>query len=95
MGGLPTATLPDVLQTLATLLADSPHAEYVLFWLRALCVAHGAALQNMPPAVRMAPLRAVQRAVTQVHADLAGATEGNLYKLRYLVAAPKPPQAIA
>eukprot|EP00884_Botryococcus_braunii_P018730 jgi/Botrbrau1/5540/Bobra.0023s0024.1 len=88
VAGLPTATLPEMLQTLAALIGTAPHAQYIAAWLKAICVRHGAALQGLPSAVRMAPLRAVQRAVTQLHSDLGSAAEANLYKLRYLAAAP-------
>ena len=40
--GVPTAMLPAVLTALAEALTDSPHLEFVLGWVHALCVSHGA-----------------------------------------------------
>jgi periodic tryptophan protein 2 len=84
--------LSPVLTSLAELLSSSPHAEFLLRWLHALCVAHGAALQQTGlSAAGAAPaLRGLQKALGRMHADLSAACDANLYTLRYLTAAPGP-----
>jgi len=54
--GLPPAALAPVAAALAALLAGSAHLEFLLRWVRALCVAQGAALQvRRPAAARRRP----------------------------------------
>ncbi|KXZ50608.1 hypothetical protein GPECTOR_15g291 [Gonium pectorale] len=43
--GLPAAFVPAVLAALAEAAAEGPHLEFVLSWVRGVCVAHGAALK--------------------------------------------------
>nr|ADF43197.1 UTP1m [Chlamydomonas reinhardtii] len=43
--GLPAMFVPTVLAALAEAAADCPHLEFLLGWVRAVCSAHGAALQ--------------------------------------------------
>ena len=46
--GVPPAALTELLQILAEALGDSPHVEFLLQWVRALCLRHGTALQVCP-----------------------------------------------
>jgi hypothetical protein len=94
---LPALYLEPLLRALAGLLTESPHLEFLLRWVRAVAVAHGPALQQGGPGgggpgsgcVGPPVLRALQQALSRVHADVAGAAEGNVYTLEYLVAASK------
>ncbi|KAI8469923.1 MAG: WD40 repeat-like protein [Monoraphidium minutum] len=96
---LPAVYLEPLLRALAACLAESPHLEFLLHWLQAVTIAHGAALQRRGgpgpaaggggAAVGLPVLRALQQALARVHADLAGAAESNAYTLDYLVAASK------
>ncbi len=90
--------LEPLLRALAALLTESPHLEFLLRWVQSVAVAHGPALQQGGPGgaalgggpcVGMPVLRALQQALARVHSDLAGAAEGNVYTLDYLVAASK------
>ena len=93
--GVPTSALPTVLAVLAEALTDSPHLEFVLGWVQSLCVVHGGALQNTAQnAGALPPLRALQRAVAQVHDQLAVACDSNLYTLEYLTAAGTAAEAV-
>ena len=91
---MPLAAVTTLLVVLAGLLPSSPHLEFMLSWLRALCLHHGNVLQNGGGAMhtgndlaRSAPaLRAVQQAVTMLHEDIRTSAEENLYVLRFLCA---------
>lgn len=99
-GSVPASGLADVLAALGELLQTSPHLEFLLRWISALCIAHstaiGAACQTGPgPAAAaqklpgsqgavLPPLRALNRAVAKLHEDLAQAAEQNLFTLKYL-----------
>ncbi|KAK9915110.1 hypothetical protein WJX75_004822 [Coccomyxa subellipsoidea] len=89
-GSVPTAALTDVLAALAEYMTDCPHLEFLLKWVRSLCLRHGTTLQAMPASRTMPVFRALQQAVTKSHEDLASACDTNLYTLRYLAAASKP-----
>lgn len=105
-GALPPAFVPQVLTQLAEALSSSPHLEFLLTWVRAVCAAHGEALRAaasgavargaaagggagsaVPSSAVMPALRALQKCLTRLHADLAHTCEGNAYTLDYLVAA--------
>ncbi|KAK9830156.1 hypothetical protein WJX72_010038 [[Myrmecia] bisecta] len=89
-GGLPTASVAPVLTALAEYLSDSPHMEFILEWVRAICVRHGATLQSHAGSSKTLPaIRSLQRVLVRLHQDLATACESNLYTLNYLVAAGK------
>lgn len=45
VSALPTAAVADVLTALAEYLPECPHLEFVLRWLRLLCLKHGPAMQ--------------------------------------------------
>ncbi|KAL0036124.1 hypothetical protein WJX79_004341 [Trebouxia sp. C0005] len=59
--GVPSASVPQVLSALASYLADSPHLEFLLSWLRDICIKHGRSLQNEKAAVIMPVIRSLQR----------------------------------
>lgn len=44
-GGAPTAAVPAVLAALAEALAASPHLEFLLTWVHALCLRHDVSQQ--------------------------------------------------
>lgn len=46
---LPPAALTEVLAALAEALGDSPHIEFLLRWVRCLCLQHGNTLQVRTP----------------------------------------------
>jgi hypothetical protein len=79
---------PQVLTLLAEQLAVSPHLEFLLIWVRAMCVAHGPALEGSGSGGKVMPaLRSLQKVLGRTHDDLSAACEGNLYMLDYLVEA--------
>ena len=95
---IPVSAVTTLLVVLAQSLSSTPHFEFVLSWLRALCIHHGGALQSgsgstsgsSSKSSSCAPaLRAVQQAVTRLHDDLRMSTDENLYALRFLCAAPE------
>ena len=43
--GVPTSALPTVLAALAEALVQSPHLEFVLDFVKAICTVHGGSLQ--------------------------------------------------
>ena len=45
VAGLPSAAVADVLTLLAEFMPECPHLEFILKWLRLLCLKHGPALQ--------------------------------------------------
>ena len=95
-GSVPASGLADVLAALGELLQASPHLEFLLRWISALCVAHstaiGAACRTGPGAQQpqgghaavLPPLRALNRAVAKLHEDLGLAAEQNVFSLKYL-----------
>jgi len=91
---VPPPAVPTLLVELARLLSATPHLEFMLSWLRALCLHHGSALQNggsrsSASMSACAPaFRAVQQAVTKLHDDIRTSTDENMYALRFLCAAP-------
>ena len=46
---LPPAALTEVLAALAEAMAESPHIEFLLRWVRCICLQHGNALQVRAP----------------------------------------------
>ncbi len=44
-GSVPTAALVDVLAALAEYMTDCPHLEFLLSWVRSICLRHGTTLQ--------------------------------------------------
>ncbi|KAG1660074.1 hypothetical protein FOA52_006420 [Chlamydomonas sp. UWO 241] len=85
---MPAVWAPQVLTLLAEQLAVSPHLEFLLIWVRAMCVAHGPALEGAGSSGKVMPaLRNLQKVLGRTHDDLSAACEGNLYMLDYLVEA--------
>jgi len=64
--GVPTSSLPTVLAALAESLVQSPHLEFVLDFVKAVCTVHGGTLQGLAASEVQAPLKALQRVVAQV-----------------------------
>ncbi|KAA6423408.1 MAG: WD40 repeat [Trebouxia sp. A1-2] len=91
--GVPSASVPQVLSALASYLADSPHLEFLLSWLRDICIKHGRSLQNEKAAVIMPVIRSLQRVLSKTHEDLSAACDSNQYTLQYLCAAGRDSQA--
>ena len=85
--GLPTVYLPRILRFVAQATDESPRLEYNLRWIEALLTAHGAALKEQSG--RLAPeLRAVQKCVARVQAELTRLSQDNIYTLDYLLSQP-------
>ena len=93
---VPPSAVTMLLVVLAGSLPSSPHLEFMLSWLRALCLHHGDVLQSGGGAMhagnasdKSAPaLRTVQQAVTALHDDIRTSAEENLYMLRFLCSSP-------
>lgn len=85
-GGVPSASVPQVLVALASYLADSPHLEFLLGWLRDICIKHGRTLQNEKASIVMPAIRSLQQVLGKTHDDLSAACDSNLYTLQYLSA---------
>ncbi|KAL3138072.1 hypothetical protein ABBQ38_005303 [Trebouxia sp. C0009 RCD-2024] len=85
--GVPSSSVSQVLVALASYLADSPHLEFLLCWLRHVCLKHGKTLQHEKAAVVMPAIRSLQRVLSKTHEDLSAACDSNLYTLQYLCAA--------
>ena len=85
---LPPAAALRVMAPLAAALATTPHLQFVLRWIRALCERHGAAIEAAPRSESMPVLRAVQQGLQATTARLAPSVEQCLYKLSYLTIAP-------
>ncbi|KAL4194141.1 hypothetical protein AMTRI_Chr05g67220 [Amborella trichopoda] len=82
---VPTRYLNRLMETLADLLDNAPHLEFVLVWCQELCKSHGHTIQqnyrNLLPS-----LRSLQKSMTRLHQDLAETCSSNEYLLRYLCA---------
>lgn len=86
--GLPAVYLPRLLRLVAQAADESPRLEYNLRWLQAILTAHGTALKEQ--AGRLAPeLRALQRCVVRIQAELTRLSQENVYTLDYLVSQPR------
>ena len=83
--GVPSASVPQVLVALA----DLPHLEFLLSWLRDICVRHGKSIQNEKAAPLMLAIRSLQKVLGKTYEDLSAACDSNLYTLQYLCAAGK------
>lgn len=93
-GSVPAAVAPALLAALAELAPQTPHLEYILTWVQALCLRHGPAIQASPGAALPA-LRGLQKALTRLHEDLSSTCESNLYTLDYLCAVGRQQQQAA
>lgn len=91
--GAPSAAVPTVLTALSEAMATSPHVEFLLTWVQALCLRQDVAQKGLQPSAAPA-LRGLQKVLSQLHDDLAGPCDDNLYTLRYIAAA-KPSAAAA
>lgn len=91
---LPTASVPAMLPVLAQALASSPHLEFLLSWVQALCLRRDVSQKGLAASCSPA-LRALQKVLGQMHDDLAGPTEDNLYTLQYLAQCKQSPQEVA
>lgn len=81
---LPPVYLPRLLRVVAQATDESPRLEYNLKWLQALLTAHGAALKEQ--AAKFTPeLRALQKCVARVQAELTRLSQDNVYVLEYLM----------
>jgi len=82
--GVPTSSLSTVLAALAEAMVQSPHLEFVLDFVQAICTVHGGAIQSLAASEVQAPLRSLQRVVAQIHDQLSSASDSNMYTLQYL-----------
>lgn len=92
--GVSSSSVPQVLVALASYLADSPHLEFLLCWLRHVCLKHGKTLQLEKAAVVMPAIRSLQRVLSKTHEDLSAACDSNMYTLQYLCAAGQNGQSV-
>lgn len=86
---VPSATVVSLLTCLAEALASSPHLEFMLAWVHALCTHHGNVLQVHSSSTHSAvlpALRAVQKSLFRVHEDISTACQTNVYTLQFLTA---------
>lgn len=86
---LPTVYLPRLLRVVAQATDESPRLEYNLRWLQALLSAHGAALKQQSGRL-MPELRALQKCVARVQAELTRLSQDNVYILDYLLSQSRP-----
>ena len=88
-GAVPEPYLARFLAALAETAEASPHVEHVLAWTTGLCAAHGRAMQAR--AAELLPAcRALTRALSRLHEDLAATAGANVFALSYLCQAPLP-----
>ena len=104
---LPTVYLPRLLRFVAHAAEETPHLEFNLLWIHSLLSSHGRYLKDNSGT--FAPeLRAVQRAIDDIHNSLNSLMDYNSYTLDYLLSRPvlvtaaatdksdnPPPKAIA
>eukprot|EP00798_Chlamydomonas_sp_ICE-L_P014256 gene14256-20229_t len=89
-GALPSSFSPQVLGLLADLLNESPHVEFILMWVRTICVSHGRFLEGASSNVAIMPaMRSLQKALSRMHEDMATSCESNIYTLEFLTQAGK------
>jgi periodic tryptophan protein 2 len=81
---LPAAVAVPVLAAAAAHVGETPHVEYSLAWLHALCDCHAAALQAALRTSVMPPLRALKQGLQEVSVRLRPAVERCLHSLEYL-----------
>lgn len=81
----PAAYLPQLLGLISEALTASPHVEFLLRWVHALCTQHGELLKKADTTI-MPVLRSLQKGLGRLHADLSEASEQNMYTLEYLTA---------
>lgn len=80
---IPVSALGVVLSAMATALVSSPHLEFCLGWLQAICTAHGAVIHGSTSSIQT-PLRNLQRIIAQIHDQLSSVCSSNVYSLQYL-----------
>lgn len=83
---LPDACVGEVLTILAGAIGSTPHLEFLMLWIKSICNTHGISLSK-PTSSVLAALKALQKALSQLHADVGAMCESNIYTLDYLGAA--------
>ncbi|KAL8700042.1 MAG: hypothetical protein Q9201_005665 [Fulgogasparrea decipioides] len=81
---LPTVYLARLVRFVAQTTDTSPYLEKNLWWIEALLSTHGPFLKDNMPSVAQ-ELRAVQKAVGTIQADLARIADENIYALDYIL----------
>lgn len=84
---VPALHLNRLFESIAEILENSPHLEFMLRWCQELCRAHGRTIQLRNKEL-LPQLRALQKTITRLHEDLAGFCNSNHYLLQYLCSAP-------
>eukprot|EP00250_Pteridium_aquilinum_P004303 c14523_g1_i1 orf=130-3006(+) len=84
---VPALHLNKLFESIAVILENSPHLEFMLRWCQELCRAHGRTIQ-LRNREFLPALRALQKTITRLHEDLAGFCNSNHYLLQYLCSAP-------
>ncbi|XP_058074231.1 periodic tryptophan protein 2 [Magnolia sinica] len=80
---IPFRYLQRLIEAFADLLESCPHLEFILRWCQELCKAHGHSIQQNSRSL-LPCLRSLQKAITNLHQDLADTCSSNEYLLRYL-----------
>ena len=81
---LPSAVIVPIVKSLAGILDNgTPHVEHIISWLHQICARHGIAIQHMSTQVEPV-LKGIAKSLNQLHDDLGGLCESNIYSLRYL-----------
>ena len=84
---LPTVYLARLLRFVAHTADESPHLEFNLRWIQAVLGTHGPYLKENA-SLFASELRTVQKAITNIQAELARLADDNVYTLDYLLAQP-------
>lgn len=84
---IPALHLNRLFESIADILDNSPHIEFMLRWCQELCCANGRTIQ-LRHREYLPTLRALQKTITRLHEDLAGFCNSNLYSLQYICSAP-------
>ncbi|KAH7277624.1 hypothetical protein KP509_39G059700 [Ceratopteris richardii] len=84
---VPVRHLNRLFESIADIIGNSPYLEFLLIWCQELCRVHGRTIQTQNQKFLPA-LRALQKAITGIHEDLAGFCNSNNYLLDYFCSAP-------
>ena len=85
----PRHNLGKMVEALSNMLKNTPHIEHLLLWTRACCSQHAMVLCEQSSQIGIRPqLRALQRLIQNLHADLKESTESNLYTMQYVGLSP-------
>lgn len=84
---LPKVYLGRLVRFVALQAEESPHLEFNLLWIEALLSKHGRWMKDNRGTME-AELRAVEKSVKRIQAELARLADENVYRIEYLLAQP-------